>query len=184
MDKPTKIIDGVNYPASAFLVAENREEPITWHLRVRNADGSVNHRLMGAAWAALANPNGYRGNKYEGPEAAEALAKLKKLYAAENMDLPSEKEEAIDLELKAGRRMRSEMVEMVKDMEGMLSRLRAWASYEDGEPAAEGDKPAPEKAAEPTKQQDKQAGPAEPPTSEELLKLIEIEKAQLSLLEV
>jgi hypothetical protein len=45
---------------------------------------------MGAAWAAL--HGGYRGNKYEGPDKGAALDKLKKLYEAEDMPLPTEKE--------------------------------------------------------------------------------------------
>ena len=36
------------------------------HLPYTDADGSPNHRLMGAAWAAL--HGGYRGNKYDGPD--------------------------------------------------------------------------------------------------------------------
>jgi hypothetical protein len=74
------------HPPSHYLVVEDSERPSTWHLRVRDADGSVNHNLMGAAWAAL--HGGYRGNKYEGPGKEAALAKLKALYRAEGMELP------------------------------------------------------------------------------------------------
>jgi len=49
-------------------------------------EGPLNHRLMGAAWAAL--HGGYRGNKYEGPGKEAAIAKLKSLYRAEGMELP------------------------------------------------------------------------------------------------
>jgi hypothetical protein len=52
-------------------------------------DGKPDHTLLGAAWAAL--HGGYRGNKYEGPDKAKALAKLKKIYKEEKMELPSEK---------------------------------------------------------------------------------------------
>jgi hypothetical protein len=53
-------------------------------------NGTPDHRLMGAAWAAL--HGGYRGNKYEGPDKGKALDKLKALYKAEDMPLPTEKE--------------------------------------------------------------------------------------------
>lgn len=83
------------------------------------------------------------------------------------------------LELKAGRRMRGEMAEMLRQMEAMMGKLRSWADYEDN------DQPAPEKVADNPQQEEKQAGPViEPPTSDELLQLIAIEKAKLSLLEV
>jgi len=58
------------------------------HLPVRDtANGPLNHHLMGAAWAAL--HGGYRGNKYEGPDKQKAIEKLKALYRAEGMPLPS-----------------------------------------------------------------------------------------------
>jgi hypothetical protein len=75
------------HPASHYLVVEDPEKPSTWHLRVRDVDGKLNHRLMGAAWAAL--HGGYRGNKYEGPNKREAIAKLKKLYEQEGMEPPA-----------------------------------------------------------------------------------------------
>ena len=76
-----------DHPASHYLVVEDPEHPSTWHLRVRDADGSINHTLLGGAWAAL--HEGYRGNRYEGPDKAEALRKLKKLYEQEEMPLPT-----------------------------------------------------------------------------------------------
>lgn len=79
-------VDG-DHPASHYLVVEDPEKPSTWHLRVRNASGALDHGLMGAAWAAL--HGGYRGNRYEGPQAAEALRKLRALYAREDMETPS-----------------------------------------------------------------------------------------------
>ena len=75
------------HPASHYLVVEDPQKPSTWHLRVRNVQGEPDHRLMGAAWAAL--HGGYRGNVYQGPNKSEAIAKLKKLYASEGMDTPS-----------------------------------------------------------------------------------------------
>lgn len=73
--------------AACFLVVENPFKPTTWHLPVKDPDGSVNHNLLGSAWAAL--HGGYRGSKYDGPGKTEALAKLKALYTAEKMDLPT-----------------------------------------------------------------------------------------------
>jgi phage I-like protein len=71
---------------SRYLVAEPDG---TGHLPVRDSDdGPLNHHLMGAAWAAL--HGGYRGNTYEGPGKAEAIAKLKGLYKSEGMPLPTE----------------------------------------------------------------------------------------------
>lgn len=64
------------------------------HLPYTNEDGKPNHRLMGAAWAAL--HGGYRGNKYEGPDKEKAKKKLKQVYAREGMDTPSEKALVID----------------------------------------------------------------------------------------
>lgn len=76
------------HPSSHYLVVEDPQSPTTWHLRVRNVSGAIDHGLLGAAWAAL--HSGFRGNKYAGPNKAEALAKLKRLYASEKMPLPSE----------------------------------------------------------------------------------------------
>jgi len=85
-----KEADG-EHPASHYLVVEDPEKPSTWHLRVRDVNGNLDHRLMGAAWAAL--HKGFRGNKYEGPKKEEAIRKLKALYKQEGMDLPSENSE-------------------------------------------------------------------------------------------
>jgi len=74
------------HPASHYLVVEDPEKVTTWHLRVRDVDGNLDHRLMGAAWAAL--HGGYRGNVYEGPGKTEALRKLAALYADEDMETP------------------------------------------------------------------------------------------------
>lgn len=87
---PMKTEGGEQHPANHYLVVEDSASPSTWHLRVLGADGKPDHRLMGAAWAAL--HGGYRGNKYEGPSKADAIAKLKKLYESEQMALPAEKQ--------------------------------------------------------------------------------------------
>ncbi len=75
------------HPASHYLVVEDKEKPTTWHLRVRDCEGKLDHRLMGQAWAAL--HEGFRGNKYEGPQKEQALRKLKQLYKEEGLSLPS-----------------------------------------------------------------------------------------------
>jgi len=59
------------------------------HLPYTDESGKPNHRLMGAAWAAL--HGGYRGNKYQGPNKQAAIRRLKQVYAQEGMDTPSEK---------------------------------------------------------------------------------------------
>jgi hypothetical protein len=76
------------------ITAELRKEvkylvPDGKHLPYTDADGKPNHRLMGAAWAAL--HGGYRGNKYEGPNRDAALAHLRSIYHSEGMEPPSEK---------------------------------------------------------------------------------------------
>ena len=75
------------HPKSHYLVATS-DNVTDWHLRVRGMDGKPDHTLMGAAWAAL--HGGYRGNKYEGPNKAEALKKLTALYRSEGMPLPGQ----------------------------------------------------------------------------------------------
>ncbi|MCJ7707445.1 MAG: hypothetical protein MUO38_07480 [Anaerolineales bacterium] len=75
-----------DHPAGHYLVVEDPETVTTWHLRVRAVNGDPDHRLMGAAWAAL--HGGFRGNRYEGPGKTEAIAKLTRMYAAEEMDVP------------------------------------------------------------------------------------------------
>jgi len=89
-----------NHPASHYLVVEDPEKSSTWHLRVKNADGDVDQRLLGAAWAAL--HGGYRGNKYEGPDKASALSKLRSLYRQVGAEPPGNSTEgAIRMELTA-----------------------------------------------------------------------------------
>lgn len=50
-------------------------------------NGQIDHALLGAAWAAL--HEGYRGNRYAGPDKEEALAKLTAIYHQEGLPLPS-----------------------------------------------------------------------------------------------
>lgn len=65
------------------LVQGEADDPSTWHLPVKTG-GKPDRRLMGAAKAALTV--GYRGNKYEGPDKAEALRKLRAMYKAEELE--------------------------------------------------------------------------------------------------
>lgn len=74
---------------SDYLVVEDRDKPTTWHLQVRK-NGKPDHGLMGSAWAALTDPSGFRGNKYEGPNKQEAVSKLRKIYESEDMPIPGE----------------------------------------------------------------------------------------------
>jgi HK97 family phage prohead protease len=88
------------HPSSHYLVVEDEESPSTWHLRFKAADGTIDHRLVGACWAAL--HGGYRGNTYHGPNKAEALAKLKAIYKDQGWPLPdSGKGDEDTLDLKA-----------------------------------------------------------------------------------
>lgn len=74
-----------------YLIVDDPEKKTTWHLQVKQ-NGKPDHRLMGAAWAAL--HGGYRGNKYEGPDKQKAIDKLKALYNSEEMPLPGESDTA------------------------------------------------------------------------------------------
>jgi HK97 family phage prohead protease len=169
-----------NHPAEHYLVVEDPEKPSTWHLRVRGMDGKPDHRLMGAAWAAL--HGGYRGNVYEGPGKQEAISKLRAMYASEDMDTPGEKQ------AKAGRRVRSEKIELLRQLSDIAAQLMKWAEYSDEEEQDTDDEmDAPEGAA--NKQQDPGAGPPvnevhDAPTQSDLLTLIELEQSELDLLEI
>jgi hypothetical protein len=57
-----------------------------------HSGGKPNHRLMGGAWAAL--HEGYRGNKYEGPNKSQAISKLAKLYEREGLKPPTSKSQS------------------------------------------------------------------------------------------
>ena len=101
-------------------------------------DGKLSHRLMGAAWAAL--HGGYRGNKYEGPGKAQAIAKLKKLYAQEGMDTPAPEgkgNDEVPADEKAGRRIRSSMMDKLKSAWATIKELMDWAEQVDDDPGGE-----------------------------------------------
>lgn len=76
-----------DHPSSHYLMLEDAAEPSSWQLRIRGKDGKPDHRLMGAAWAALS-----RGDKYSGPMKKSALRKLKGLYESEGLDTPTANE--------------------------------------------------------------------------------------------
>lgn len=84
--------NGVERIADDYLVVEDPEQPSTWHLPYRT-DHNPDPRLMGAAWAALTV--GYRGNKYEGPQKAAALKKLRQVYADMGRTPPGEREKSL-----------------------------------------------------------------------------------------
>ena len=84
----TKAVSGRRHQRGDFLVQGEDDKPTTWHLPVR-VNGKPNRRLAGAAWAALLNPAGYRGNRYEGPDAAKARKALRALYKAEGWETPT-----------------------------------------------------------------------------------------------
>lgn len=52
-ERVMKVEAGEDHPAKHYLVVENPYKPTTWHLRVYDVDGKIDHKLMGAAWAAL-----------------------------------------------------------------------------------------------------------------------------------
>lgn len=75
------------------------EKDGTKHLPTQTG-GKPDHRLMGAAWAAL--HGGYRGNKYEGPGKQEAISKLKALYKSEGMETPDQASESLSFVIALG----------------------------------------------------------------------------------
>ena len=79
-----------------FLIVEDPLEPKTWHLRIKDDDGKLNHRMMGEAWAAL--HGGFRGKEYTGPQRDEAIVKLRSLYKSEGLIVPEQVSDAPFLE--------------------------------------------------------------------------------------
>jgi hypothetical protein len=92
-----KMKDG--HPSSDFLVVEDANDTATWHMPVYDAEH------MGAAWAAL--HEGFRGNKYEGPNKSEAIKKLTAMYKKMGKPTPGEKKMMKSMDLTG-------MVEMVR----------------------------------------------------------------------
>lgn len=91
----TKTVSGRVHDRGDFLVIEDADKTSTWHLPVK-VKGKADHRLMGAAWAALFSAGGFRGNKYAGPQAATAKRKLRALYKSEGLDEPTEESLELD----------------------------------------------------------------------------------------
>ena len=172
------------HPASHYLVVEDAEKPATWHLRVRDAEGNLDHRLMGAAWAAL--HGGYRGNVYEGPGKDEAISKLTRLYADEEMDVPGKAaddgretmdDERPGEEAKAGRVLAKRNVERIQRALAEINDVLKDAGLLEMDEAEE--EAAPGKAAATPG-----AGPVTPPTLDEMLRAIDVELLETKYMEV
>jgi hypothetical protein len=92
-----KTENGQQFPASAYLVVPDPEQPSTWKLRVQETPGSVTPAQLGRAAAALGP--GFRGNKValSADERASALRKLRGLYRQHggDSDLPSVLQQAM-----------------------------------------------------------------------------------------
>jgi len=74
-----------------YLIVEDPDKATTWHMKIRKTHGgSYDHGLCGAAWAAL--HEGYRGNKYEGPNKQEAISTLSGIYESNKWPLPGSKD--------------------------------------------------------------------------------------------
>lgn len=163
-----------DHPAGHYLVVEDPEKPSTWHLRVCGPDGKPDHRLMGAAWAAL--HGGYRGAVYEGPGKEEAIDKLTRMYHSEDMQPPAGKSS------KAGRVLAARNAQRIMQAMAMLKEALDDAGImmpmdeEDHEPEGSIDKAGPDGDA---------AHRTPPPTQLDertrKLKMIEIEEQALNL---
>jgi hypothetical protein len=89
-EKKIQELTAVAGKAIRYLVPEGN------HLPVTDENGKPSHSHMGAAWAAL--HDGYRGNKYEGPDKDKALAALIRMYHEEGLETP-DASKAIELRL-------------------------------------------------------------------------------------
>jgi hypothetical protein len=119
------MVGGGEKAKGGYLVSDDSGD----HLPTET-DGKVDPRLMGAAYAALTSNS--RGNPYEGPNKAAALAKLKKLYKSEGMDLPGEKSSEVEEAEKAGRKVKGSMMDKIK---AAYETLKDFVSWADNEPA-------------------------------------------------
>ncbi len=80
-------------PDSAFLVVVGEGDQKERHLPFTRG-GQPDRKLCGAAWAALTS--NHRGQSYQGPNKAGALAKLRGIYQAQKWPLPdAEKQKAL-----------------------------------------------------------------------------------------
>lgn len=85
----TKIVGGRKASAGDFLVVGDPDKPTTWHLPIK-VNGKPNRKLAAGAWAALFSAGGFRGNKYQGPDAGKAKAALKAIYKDQEWEMPAE----------------------------------------------------------------------------------------------
>lgn len=186
------------HPAGHYLVVEDPQIVTTWHLQVRGLDGKPDHRLMGAAWAAL--HGGYRGNVYQGPNKAEAIAKLTALYNSEKMPIPGKSDDT-EFDTKAGRiiarRNADRISQVMQLLQEIMDEMQPPDEANPGQELPADEQPAGQDACNPKKPKKEAIGPQEPtaPTSTEAgpqcntapvdyIKLIEIEQRKLELVEV
>jgi hypothetical protein len=85
----TKIVGGRKAAAGDFLVVGDPDKPTTWHLPIK-VNGKPNRKLAAGAWAALFSSGGFRGNKYQGPDAGKAKSALKAMYKDQEWEMPAE----------------------------------------------------------------------------------------------
>jgi hypothetical protein len=103
------------------------------------SNGKRDHKLMGAAWAAL--HGGYRGKKYDGPDKDKAISRLTAMYEEEGMETPSEKMNSVH-DLRKSLYDVGRLAEMVQSLDYMWQCSAAEREWE-------GDNsPVPEKIAE------------------------------------
>ena len=84
----TKIVGGRKAAATDFLIVGDPAKPTTWHLPVK-LNGKPNRKLAAGAWASLFSASGFRGNKYQGPDAGKAKAALRALYKDQEWEVPA-----------------------------------------------------------------------------------------------
>lgn len=170
------------HPASHYLIVEDAAKPTTWHLRVMGMDGKPDHRLMGAAWAAL--HGGYRGNVYEGPGKQEAIRKLTALYESEGIPTPGKSDNPED-KIKSGRvlssanagRIRAHIQGLQKQINEMMALLSDAGISDDEDQTDETTGPL-KSAPAPTSTE---AGPQSQQAAPDYLKLIEIQRQRAAL---
>jgi len=95
--------------AVKYLVTEDDG---TQHLPYTDESGKPDHKLMGAAWAAL--HGGFRGKKYEGPDKQKAIERLKSVYEKEGMK-PPEKMAAMALQMEDLRKRMADAIDKRTD---------------------------------------------------------------------
>lgn len=154
-DKATTRSEGDGqHPASHYLVVEDPEKPTTWHLRVRNASGELDH---------------------QGPNKQEAIAKLTRLYEQEGMTMPGKANDDLD-EGKAGRVLNARIAKRIMDaMDNLHQCLMDAGLMEMPE-----DDTGPHKSDDPPTPNAKGAGPNED-DSTRYLKLIELELEEMEV---